>query len=315
MPDIRTVYGTLNVPDWDDDLIIRTLRTYGEWAFAEQMLISPMLREGDALWDAGAYLGTFGLGVAQLAQRPLRQMVFVEPSRVLGPYLLDNLTRNAPCPVRIAPFAIGQAKGLLQPRGDGQGGNAGAIAYEPTDRAKGSIPCRPLRDLRGEYGDYDVLKLDIEGMENEAIRGDIDYILQHRPVIWAECNEHVSSIALLEALVWLKYEPVYVAFPFFRQNNTNQSSERIFPMAYEAALLAAPPDRLAAFTGTVPGEDIIIRPVKTSYDLRRALWSTPRWAMEEWVGMSKAELIGQLGHQSQHGELGKFLNDGPPSGS
>ena len=60
--------------------------------------------------------------------------------------------------------------------------NAGAIAYEPADAGEDGVDCLSLRDLRALYGNYDVLKLDIEGMEDEAIRGDAAFIREHRPV-------------------------------------------------------------------------------------------------------------------------------------
>lgn len=297
----------LTVPEWKDDLVVKTLRMYGEWAFSEQLLLAPMLRSEDNFWDVGAFLGTFGLGVAQLAQKPPAELVSVEPGHELQPFLKENLKANAPCRSRIAPFAVGQSTGWLKPQGDA-GTNAGGIAYENSETSEGAVPCRPLEDLRAEFGDYDVLKLDVEGMENAAIRGDIEFIKEHRPVIWAECNEHTSSVLLLEALVWLGYEPLYVAFPSFRSQNFNKSQERIYPMAYEAVLLAAMPDRIADFTGKVEGEDVIVRPVTTSYDLRRALWSTPRWSIPEWADMTRPELIALLGRLEQKQELSEFLN-------
>lgn len=309
MAKLRTIYGDLNVPDWKSDLIVRTLEIYGEWALSEQLLLAAMVRETDTLWDVGAFLGTFGLGVSQLAPKPPAHLVSVEPSPVFRPFLTENLQMSAPCPFRIAPFAVAQSNGWLRPQSGGQN-NAGAIAYEHTDEeSAGTVPCRSLASLRAEFGDYDVLKLDVEGMELEAVHGDIEFIKEHHPTIWAECNDDISSLKLLEAFVWLNYEPVYVAFPFLRNANFNHSRDRIFPMAYEAVLLAAPQDRLADFKGKVEGEDIIVCPVTTSYDLRRALWATPRWSLQEWTDMSRPELIALLGRQHQKQDLAEFLND------
>lgn len=307
MPVIKTIYGQLTTPDWPDDLIVRTLVTYGEWSLAEQMLLAPMVRGDDCFWDVGAFLGTFGLGVSHLAAQPPRDLVVVEPSSVLQHHLRENLTRNAPCPFQIAPFAVANHVGLLSPREDQSPLNAGGVKYEHAVGIEATVACRPLKDLRAEYGDYDVLKLDIEGMENEAILSDREYIQTKRPIIWAECNEDTSSIDLLETLIELNYNPIYVAFPFFRKNNYNATSARIFPMAYEAVLLAAPPDRLADFTGKVDGEEIIVRPVNNADELRQALWSTPRWALSDWVCLSKAELIARLGRASQSQLFETFL--------
>jgi FkbM family methyltransferase len=305
---VSTFYGPLSLPDWNDDLIVRTLRAHGEWSLAEQILLAPLLRPQDAVWDVGGFLGTFGIGLAQLAEAPPARLVTVEPNPDLLPYLRANLERNAPCPHAIATFAIARTTGHLRRRAESEAANAGAIAYEDSCAVDGGVESRSLEDLRGEFGHYDVLKLDVEGMENEAIRGDIDYILKRRPVIWAECNESSSHILLLEALCWLKYEPLYVAFPAFRRQNFRHSGEKIFPMAYEAALLAAPADRLASFTGRVANEEIIVRPVSTSYDLRQALWATPRWSMPQWVDLSRVELVALLGRQQRNEDFGSFLN-------
>lgn len=50
MPEFKTVYGELSAPDWEQDLIVRSLRLYGEWAFAEQQLLAPLLRGTDRFW-------------------------------------------------------------------------------------------------------------------------------------------------------------------------------------------------------------------------------------------------------------------------
>lgn len=305
--DLITAYGKFSTPNWQDDLIVRTLRAHGEWAFAEQLLIAPLIQSGDIVWDVGGFLGTFGIGVTQLSNAKPAKLVVVEPSAALYPHLLANLKKNAPCPFEVVPFGVAETAGRLRRRGSTDEGNAGAIAYEVADEG-GDIISKTLQQLRAEHGDYTVLKLDIEGMENAAIRSDIEYIQQHRPVIWAECNETVSSILLLEALCWLQYEPIYVAFPAFRKQNFNGSADMIYPMAYEAVLLAAPPERLAAFRGVVDNEDIIVRPVKTSFDLRQALFNTPRWALPEWARMSKAELVAVIGHQMREENLHDFLN-------
>jgi hypothetical protein len=79
-------------------------------------------------------------------------------------------------------------------------------------------------------------------------------------------------------------------------------------MAYEAALLAAPRNRLDAFTGKVAGEELIVRSIPTSEALRQALWDTPRWSMPEWVDLKKPELVALLGHKYRGEDFHAFLN-------
>lgn len=312
MADIETAYGQISTPDSPDDLIVRALTLFGEWSLAEQMLVAPLTRTKDRVWDVGAFLGTFGIGLARMSKGRPRSLLVVEPNPAILPHLERNLRRNSPCSFSIAAYAVGADNNPLSPSVQADQNNAGSISYEPSRDGAANVPCQTLSQLRAQFGDYDFLKLDIEGMENAAIRSDFEYIHTNHPVIWAECNETPESILLLEALISAGYEPLYVAFPAFRNRNFNGSREKIYPMAYEAALLAAPCERMARFTGKISGEEIIVQPVKTSYDLRRALWVTPRWALPEWVAMSRAELIATLGRMQTNDDLASFLNhDGP----
>ncbi|MCA3642507.1 MAG: FkbM family methyltransferase [Methylobacterium sp.] len=311
-----TIYGRITTPDWPDDIIVRSLSALGEWSYLEQQILARLIRAGDVLWDGGAFLGTFGIGVAQIAERtgqPLARLIAVEPGAELRPFLADNLQRNVTCGHLLVACALGSVVGRLMPA-DVMVGNHGALSYHATDKAEEDaigVDCLPLWHLRAQYGDYDILKLDVEGMEVDALRGDFEHIRDRKPVIWAECNEAMSSILLLEALVAAGYAPHYLAFPAFRQANFHAQTDLPYPMAYEAALLAAPPDRLAQLDVSGLGEEIIVKSVTTSWDLRQALWATPRWAQPAWTTASRAELIALLGHVTRGESLGAFLNDAP----
>jgi len=305
---LGTFYGTLYAPDWPDDLICRSLRQFGEWSGAEAEILAPLVRPEDYLWDVGAFLGTFSLGLTRY-QAPAR-LLAIEANPALQPFLARNLNENAPCPATVLGVGVAETAGRLVPHDAGDPQNHGAtewrVAASDVGEAEGTA-CVTLRELRASHGDYSFLKLDIEGMELAALRGDLDHIKRHHPVIWAECNETPASLKLLGAMRWLGYDPLYVAFPAFRRANFKGSKDSIFPMAYEAGLLAAPPDRLADFTGQVAGEEVLVRKVNTAHDLRRALWDTPRWAQADWVTLSRPELIARLGRISKGQGLKEFL--------
>lgn len=309
----QTIYGEIETPDWENDLIVNSLRSRGEWSYLEQCLFAPMLRRDDALWDGGAFLGTFGLGsvqiAAQLGQAP-SYLLAIEPGAELIPHLESNLRRNASCEFNLASVGIGPASGTLVVK-DITGENHGALAYEPatTPSSKAGVSSQALWQLRERYGFYDALKLDIEGMEAAALHDEFEYIQHHRPLIWCECNEALSSIKLLEVLEAAGYEPLYVAFPAFRLKTFNGEISPPFPVAYEAVLLGCPASRIEDFDSHASGEEVVVKVVHTSWDLRQALWLTPRWALEEWACLSRPELIALLTRQHQKSDLGRFLND------
>lgn len=318
MIQLSTRYGQIVTPDWDDDLIVTSLRKHGEWAFIEQSLLAATLREGDRVWDGGAFLGTFGLGVVQLATEQGRapaSLLAIEPGADINDCLNANLSRNCPCPATVAACAISLHEGLLQ-LDEADDANHGARSYQsvdPEEETGGSgytVPSLPLWELRNRHGNYDCLKLDVEGMEFDALRSDFEYLQQEKPVIWAECNESRESLRILEAMMALGYDPLYVAFPAFRADNFNKSPDLIYPMAYEAALLACNAERRAGLEA-IAGPEVILQPVKSGWDLRQALWSTPRWAQKDWVDMSRPQLIALLGRMSRGEELGEFLVQTP----
>ncbi len=327
MQKIETIYGDIAAPDWQDDLIVRSLIELGEWSYNEQLLASQLVRKGDVIWDGGAFLGTFGIGITQIAARANRapaSLLAIEPGEELGACLKANLGMLAPCRTQFAPFAVGPECGHLMALSNGDtDSNHGALAYAPVksietpagnslvgDQVGGRIvESKALWQLRAEFGDYDFLKLDVEGMERAAIVSDFDYLKARKPVIWAECNEALSSILVLEALLALGYEPVYLAFPAFRPNNFRVNSNLPHPLSYEAVLIGADPDLLAGLDTSVTSEIAICRSVRTSWDLRQALWATPRWSAPEWVSMTKPEMVALIGRLSRGEVIGKFLND------
>jgi FkbM family methyltransferase len=310
---LKTLYGEMCTPEWPDDLIIRSLKQLGEWAAAEPILASYLIEPGETLWDAGAFLGTFALGLAK-ETRPGRVHA-VEANSELEPFLTANL-ENLPCTTTVSICGLGRKTGWLSVADENlKNHGATAYTYQPT-KPEGdtwACPCQTLAQMRRAQGDYDMIKLDLEGMELDALTGDTKYLKERAPIIWAECNESQDSLKLFSALKWLGYDVLYVAFPAFRTANFNASADLIYPMAYEAALVAAPKARLDALVSAapqlVPGEDILCRHVETAYELRRAMFDTPRWANAEWIALSRAELIARLGRRDQKTVISNFLSE------
>lgn len=46
-------------------------------------------------------------------------------------------------------------------------------------------------------GRYCLLKLDVEGMENNVLHSDRVLIHRERPIVWSECNETTNSLGVL----------------------------------------------------------------------------------------------------------------------
>ena len=306
----NTLYGPMDLPVWPDDLIVQALSMYGEWGAVETAVFAHLLPENAVLWDCGAFLGTFTLGVAR--HRTLSRALAIEANPDLAPFLQSNLTRLAPCPVTVVSGGIGAQEGVLRMKPQAAiGNNHGAQAYDfdyPAPDGPETIPCHTFKTLRAQHGDYTALKLDLEGMEVDAIKGDYGYIKEHQPTIWAECNEDRGSLQILSALKSLGYDSVYVAFPAFRKANHLGNRNIEYPFAHEAALFAASPDVMGAIDWQDDVfADAMVCPVATIFDLRKALFDTPRWGARDWEMLTQIELVARLTRALAGQNLADFL--------
>ena len=306
--ELDTFYGPFDVPDWSDDLIIDTLRSDGEWAVRESRIVAHLLPDGAVLWDCGAFLGTFTLGVAR--HSVLASAVTIEANADLIPHLASNISRLAACPSVVVHAAIAAKSAVLCLRADGDASNnQGAQAYDYAPHyTTGAVVSQTLRKLRAQHGDYTALKLDVEGMEVEALKGDYAFIAETSPILWVECNESLQSLQILSAMKSLGYNPVYIAFPAFRRDNFLGATDVRYPLAYEAALFAAPENVLTSIDWQSDVfSDVIVRPVGSHVELRKALFDTPRWGQLDWEALSRAELLGRLTRTVRGQTLTDFL--------
>ncbi|WP_083100666.1 hypothetical protein [Pseudophaeobacter leonis] len=141
-----TLYGPMDMPNWPEDLIVQALCDFGEWSAKEAALFARLLPENAVLWDCGAFLGSFTLGVAR--HRALSSVLAVEANAALVPFLARNLTRLAPCPVTVLSGGVGPQTGSLRPKAQDEiAQNHGAQVSEMTKT-------NDLLVLRRDNADY-----------------------------------------------------------------------------------------------------------------------------------------------------------------
>jgi FkbM family methyltransferase len=256
------------------------------------------------VFDGGAHLGTFALGAAL---HGAKKIVAVEPDPTSFALLSENLRRNSKIEYYTERCALAENNGRASLSAS-YPTNAGAARWHITNNpSEATVAATTLAALRIKYGAYDLLKLDIEGSELEALRGDSRWIKQHKPVVWAECNETAESEELLEFFRWAELSPVYLAYPSFRRLNFKNSDERIFPIAYEAVIVGGERQQIRSLDISRLDEEVITRQLQSFSDLREMLWRTPRWGRLAWTGLSKPELIALLGRSEQGLSYNSFL--------
>lgn len=308
-------YGDLDVPE-ADDLIAEFLRAYGEWAYLETEFLGQNVPSDCRLFDIGAYVGTFSLGAKGW---PVKSVVAVDANPAAINALTANLDRNLPAPHQIVMAVVGSAAGQTVAGRYTQPHNLGSLTFTDThmpdysadNPATVEAEVKTLQSLRSSFGDYDVLKLDVEGGERDVLESDAEWIKERRPTIWLECNEDVRVFRCLEFLINAGYDVHYFAFPSFNPENFNHNPKRIFPVAFEAGILAVPRDGIVVLPDRLEEAGCMLEKVTTNEELRRQLWLTPRWGMADWPGMSKSQLLGLCSRLARKHDYAMFLQEKP----
>ena len=295
--EIHTRYGRMIVPDPDQDIVARFLLEQGEWAELETEFLRELIEDGARIADIGAFVGTFGLSMQ--AKKKLASICFVEANPEIFPLLRENVENN--CRVDHAAVEAIVSPQDFRANGSRDHHNIGSASFLPGNLDPGRVEVRlpdrrcTLWQLEQEHGPFDLIKLDVEGMELAILADAPEIVKRENAVLWMECNEHERSLELTDFLLSQDRRVYYFAFPSFNPDNFCASTEPIFPFAYEAGLLACSTEpKLAA---TLIAKGCLLRPISSREDLANALLHTPRWAPEEWWGLPREQVVALAVHQ------------------
>ena len=177
------------------DVIERSLHVGGEWDRHVLEALRVHLRPGDTFVDVGANIGYFTLFASRLVGTSGR-VVAIEPAQGNLARLCDHLAMNQSANVLVVSTAAGSSHGvpflhLPTPNNNGAanlrpavGGAGHAVFQAPLDELFESCDVRPQ-----------LIKLDIEGFELEALRGLKRTLERHAPVVVCELtNEFLHEI-------------------------------------------------------------------------------------------------------------------------
>jgi len=193
-----------------DTYIGRAFDLYGEYAEAEAVFLAQLLKPGMAALDIGANIGALSIFMAN-AVGPRGAVLAMEPQRQVFQLLCANVALNALGNVYTYHAAAGVSEGtILVPRVDyAKGGNFGGVSLIGTEKGE-PVPCRTIDGLA--LGRCDLIKIDVEGMENEVVAGAAATIGRFRPTIYLENDRRDRSEELLGRMLDLDYR-VYWHLP------------------------------------------------------------------------------------------------------
>lgn len=213
---VKSRYGYM-LANQHDVWLGQSIIDYGECAEEELWFLRRLidLDNPASIVDVGANIGIFTLPLAKmLAQKGITVIAF-EPQPFIFRNLCANLALNDIVNVDVWPFAVGSESSTLYFNRPNYGakGNFGGVGMvkEKTDNTA-SVPCVTLDHALGEHT-IQLLKIDVEGMELEVIKGADRIIKTSRPIIYCENDREECSEELIKHLWSLDYN-LWWHFPF-----------------------------------------------------------------------------------------------------
>lgn len=222
---IQTLHGPLFVLA-TDTAVGQSLIEFGEWAAAEIKLLGRLLRPGDRVIDVGANIGTHTMSLARMVG-PRGSVLAFEPQPSIFQLLAANVLINGASNAEVILGACAATSGTVALAGIDytQDGQYSALSLADLQRPSRETP--PATRPGNTFALEDVfradrlrlIKIDVEGMETDVLRGAERIIARHRPVLYIENERPEASEKLLRTLFALDYRAFWHLVPLYNPDN------------------------------------------------------------------------------------------------
>jgi FkbM family methyltransferase len=190
----------------NDFYIGKAIEIYGEYGEFESAFLQNLVKEGDNVIEVGSNIGAHTISLAKAVGKQGRIFAF-EPQRACYALLQAQIALNHLGNVHAFNEGVGRVRGQLwTPLIDyAKLGNFGGVAMskEKTSGAE-AVDVVTLDEKLGDTS-CALLKIDVEGMEEEVIRGGVNLIKEQRPLLYVENDRVEKSKSLVSLLLDLDY--------------------------------------------------------------------------------------------------------------
>jgi len=224
-----------------DTYIGRSFDLYGEYVEEETRMLDQLLRPGMIALDIGANIGAHTIFMARKVL-PGGLVAAFEPQREVFQLLCANIALNALHNVHTHHVALGaEPDEIIVPFIDYEkSGNFGGLALGDHDKGE-TVPCRTVDDMNLRR--CDVMKIDVEGMENEVIAGATQCIEKFRPALYVENDRRERSEELLSRLFDLNYRVFWHLPRLYNPGNFFDNDDNEFGNLISRNILCIPNER------------------------------------------------------------------------
>jgi FkbM family methyltransferase len=222
----------------NDTYIGASLRKYGEFSGEETALFRLIVQPGRTVLDVGANIGAHSVDLSRLVG-PTGTVHAFEPQRLMFQLLCANVALNSCANVFTHQTAVGASCGaILVPTLDpAEAHNYGGLSLLGPGSGE-AVLVKTIDSL--ELRDCQFIKIDIEGMETEALRGAAATIERFRPILYVENDRLASSTQLIGLLQQYGYRLYWHLPPLYSANNFRADSENIFGNKVSVNMIGIP---------------------------------------------------------------------------
>ncbi|MFZ5571689.1 MAG: FkbM family methyltransferase [Thermodesulfobacteriota bacterium] len=222
----------------NDQYIGKSLDMYGEYSEMEIALFDQILQPGQVVLDVGANIGAYTLYFAKKVGDAGAVHAF-EPQRLVFQTLCANMALNSIVNAHCRNAALGTTAGTIRVPDIKPwiSFNFGGLTLG--DHETGNpVPLLRLDDLG--IGACHFMKIDVEGMELEVLKGGSSLIRACNPVLYVENDRQEKSADLVAYLSELGYDLFWHLPPLYNPDNFFQNRENVFGTIVSQNMLCLP---------------------------------------------------------------------------
>jgi FkbM family methyltransferase len=206
-----------------------SLEAYGEYSPDEARMFQLLLQPGDVVLEVGANIGAHTLSLAR-AVGPAGLVHAIEPQRSLFQMLCANLALNDLQNVHVRQQGLGAVQEVLRVSTPVTAAAANFGGISLGRQGEEPVQVMTLDDLRLDR--LDLIKIDVEGMEEAVLRGGTETIRRLRPTLYVENDRVGSSAALIRFVRDLGYRMWWHLPGLYSPRNFRGTPHNIFPTNY-----------------------------------------------------------------------------------
>ena len=259
-----------------DYYVGQALIKYGEYGEIEWRNLAQLVRPGNTVVEVGANIGSHTVSLAKTVG-PTGRVIAVEPQRIIHQYLCANIALNGLGNVETYLAGCGAKPGeFMVPPLDYFAStfqNFGGIALSP-EGAGERVTILRLDDIMKERP-VQLLKIDVEGMEAEVLRGATGLIANSRPFLYLENDRMDKSDALISLLWSLDYRIFWDLPKLYNPDNYFNEADDIYKNMVSANMLCIPRESSLSVQNFAEITSLGLHPLLTAAAGHRGLPVTP----------------------------------------